>query len=108
MSTIRWTEQAALDLQTITRHLSEHSPQAAHSFLDRLDKAVLQLTSLPRSGRVVPELERQNIRRYREVILTPWRLFYEAREDTVIVLAIIDGRRNIQDVLLGRLTRPER
>jgi plasmid stabilization system protein ParE len=62
------------------------SPSAALSFVDRVDEAVKRLASQPRLGRVVPELERHNVGRYRE-------------------LYVIDGRRNVEDILLRRLLR---
>lgn len=105
MGEIRWAESAVADLGTIARHVARDSPDAAETFVDRVDKAAVQLSELPLSGRVIPELERHNIRRYREVVIAPWRLFYEIRDHAVIVLAIIDGRRDIQDVLLRRLTQ---
>lgn len=103
--TIRWAEPAAQDLEDIARHLAADSRTAASTFVDRVQEAVDRLTSHPEAGRIVPELERHNITQYREVVLTPWRLFYRYERRTVFVLAIFDGRRNIQDTLLRRLTR---
>ena len=65
----------------------------------------VNLKSLPGIGRVVPELERHNVCLYRELILSPWRLIYRYDRDHVYVLAVIDGRRNLEDVLLRRLMR---
>ena len=107
MNAIRWTEEAAGDLQEIAVLIAREAPTAACDFVDRVDKAVEQLESHPQSGRVVPELERHNVTRYREVVLSPWRLFYVADARSVTILAIIDGRRNIEDILLRRLTRPD-
>lgn len=105
MTAIRWATAAAEDLGDIARHISQDSQEAARTFVERVDNAVRQLAEQPRSGRVVPELERQSVQRYREIVLSPWRLFYRFEENTVVILAIIDGRRNIQDILLRRLTR---
>ncbi len=107
MSSIRWAFAAVEDLSDIAMYIAEDSPSAAITFVERVDAAVQQLTNQPRSGRIVPELERQSINRYREVILAPWRLFYRCDRGVVFVLAIIDGRRDIQDTLLRRLTRSE-
>ena len=107
MSSIRWASAAVDDLSEIATYIAEDSPNAATTFVDRVDRAVQQLRKQPRSGRIVPELEHQSINRYREVILSPWRLFYRCDGDVVYVLAIIDGRRDIQDILLRRLTRSE-
>lgn len=105
MSSIRWASAAVDDLSEIARYIAQDSPNGATSFVDRVDRAVQQLGKQPRSGRTVPELEHHSINRYREVILSPWRLFYRCDGDVVYVLAIVDGRRDIRDVLLRRLTR---
>ena len=107
MSSIRWASAAVEDLSEIARYIAEDSPSAATVFVERVDRAVQQLAKQPRSGRIVPELEHQSINRYREVILAPWRLFYRYDREVVFVLAIIDGRRDVQDILLRRLTRSE-
>jgi hypothetical protein len=39
---------------------------------------------------------------YRELIELPWRIIYKIEEDKVFVLAVIDGRRNMEDILLDR------
>ena len=105
MNRIVWASPAVEDLQDIADYFLEHSPSAAGEFVDQVDEAVTQLTSHSDLGRVVPELARHNITRYREFILAPWRLFYRSEGQRVYVLAVIDGRRNVEDVLLRRLMR---
>ena len=105
MSSIRWASAAVEDLCEIATYIAKGSPSAARACVDRVDRAVQKLKKQPRSKRIVPELEHQSINRYREAILSPWRLFYRYDLEVVFVLAIIDGRRDIQDTLLRRLTR---
>ena len=105
MTTIRWAEPAANDLADIARYIATDSPRAASAFVDRVDQAIQQLAKHPLSGRVVPELNHHNISRYRELLIPPWRLIYRHEGATLFVLAIIDGRRNVEDLLLRRLTR---
>lgn len=106
MNSIAWPSSAAADLRDIVDWLLEKAtPTAAMSFLDRVDEKVAQLPMQPESGRVIPELGRQNITKYREVIVSPWRVFYTTTDDSVLLLAVIDGRRNIEDVLLRRNLR---
>lgn len=105
MSSIVWTTPAAEDLQDVVDYLLEDSAPAAEKFLDKIEQAVGKLTSHGRMGRVVPELSKHNITRYREVVVSPWRVFYRAEGQKVYVLAVIDGRRNIEDILLRRMIR---
>jgi toxin ParE1/3/4 len=57
---------------------------------------------LPERGRIVPELREQGIILYREIILAPWRVIYRIVGQTVYVLAVLDARRNLEDILLDR------
>ncbi len=42
---------------------------------------------------------------FREVILHPWRIAYRIEERRILILAVIDGRRRVGDLLLERLIR---
>ena len=100
-----WTAPAAEDLQDVVDFLVEESASAAEKFIDRIEKAAGKLSLHSQMGRVVPELAKHNIARYREVVISPWRVFYRVDEKRVYVLAVIDGRRNVEDILLRRLMR---
>jgi toxin ParE1/3/4 len=102
---IIWARPALGDFRDVVDWLRLDSPSAALRFVDRVDEAVKRLASQPRLGRVVPELERHNIGGYRELVIAPWRLFYRIDREQVYVLAVIDGRRNVEDILLRRLLR---
>ena len=57
------------------------------------------------SGRVVPELYDQGIELYREIIQGLYRIVYEIQAEKVVVHAVIDSRRNLQDILVAKLFR---
>jgi toxin ParE1/3/4 len=45
------------------------------------------------------------MRTWRELVMRPYRMIYRMEGDTVTVLAVFDGRRDLGDLLLERLTR---
>ena len=53
----------------------------------------------------MPELARHGLSTYREVVVAPWRLVYRVADSQVLILVVVDGRRNVEDVLLERLLR---
>jgi len=79
----------------------------ARDVLGRIRKRADTLCWVADKGRLVPELERQGIREYREIVIAVWRLIYRVTSRAVEVLLVIDSRRNVEDVLLMRLTRKE-
>ena len=91
------------DIQEIVDYIAEDNASIALEILDRLESRVNSLREYPERGRVVPELLNQNIMEYHEIIETPWRIIYKIVDSIVYVLTVIDGRRNVQDILLRKL-----
>lgn len=100
-----WTNFAQADLAEIIQYIRTDNPLAAADNLRKIKNKVSDLKSFPHQGRVVPELKEQGIAQYRELIISPWRVIYKISDCYVYVLSIIDGRRNIEDILLDRLIR---
>ncbi len=55
MAEIRWTHQAADDLESITEFISQDSPHYARLFALDIIEAVERLVDFPELGRLVPE-----------------------------------------------------
>ncbi|MHB8483241.1 MAG: type II toxin-antitoxin system RelE/ParE family toxin [Nitrospiria bacterium] len=99
---VRWTETAEEDLNSIIDGIAEENPHRALEILENLRKKALHLNNLPERGRIVPELKDHGITLFRELIFVPWRMIYRISGETVYVLALFDSRRNLEDILLGR------
>jgi len=96
------------DLEEIAAFLALDSRQAAERVLRRIEARAATLESSPARGRRVPELARfqmLEMRTWRELLIRPYRLVYRIEGDTVVVLAVLDGRRDLEDLLLERLLR---
>ncbi len=53
----------------------------------------LQLSELPRVGKVVPEIDDENIR---ELHMYSYRILYEVKGDQIYVLAVVHKRQDFQ------------
>ena len=84
---------------------ARESVQRADEVLGRIQGACAGLRRLPTRGYVTPELARVGVFDFREVHVGPYRVIYEVGDRVVWVLAVVDGRRDIQDVLARRLLR---
>ena len=71
MIELRWTPQAADDLQAIHDFIARDSERYAAAEAQRILVAVDQIESFPKSGRIVPEHGREDLR---ELVLAPYRL----------------------------------
>ncbi len=90
---ILWTGPALEDLRDIREYVSRDDPSAAKRLATRIRDGVLRLADHPLSGRVVPELAGLN---YREVIISPYRIVYTAKQDQVIILRVWHGRNEMK------------
>ena len=100
-----WARNAVKDLQEIVGYIADDSPANARRVLGRIKAKASTLSRFPRRGRVVPQLASFGIRTYRELVIQPYLLVYRIYGGKVIVLAVLDSRRDIEDVLLERLVR---
>ena len=105
MNEIQWTLSARSDLEEIVEYIAQDSIPIALEKLDRIKKDVHRLQKFAKQGRIIPELKRIGITNYRELIMNPWRIMYRTENETIYIVAVIDGRRNIEDVLLRRNIR---
>lgn len=90
MTAIRWSPQAADDLDAIRSFIARDSAHYAQLVVQRLVVAIDILTTSPQMGRVVPELRNPEVR---EVIVGAYRVVYRYRHDTVEIATIFHGAR---------------
>jgi len=103
---VRWSEAALGDLIEIARYIAADSPRSAQATLRELRSHAGSLATMPKRGRIVPETSWVGVRALRELIVRPYRLIYRLDgEASVLVVAALDGRRDVEAVLLERLTR---
>jgi addiction module RelE/StbE family toxin len=89
---LSWTGLALADLRSLRRYVARDKPAAAKALAERIRASVLRLRELPESGRIVPELQP---RRYREVIVPPYRIVYEVRARKIVILRVWHGRQDL-------------
>ena len=92
MAEVRWTPQAAEDLESIAEFIAEDSPHYARLLVIDILQAISHLIDFPRSGRIVPELNDPIIR---EIILGNYRIVYRLRDEIVEILTVYHGARLI-------------
>ncbi|MBN1948021.1 MAG: type II toxin-antitoxin system RelE/ParE family toxin [Bradymonadales bacterium] len=102
---IFWTETASQDLEEIVTFIAADSPSNARRLAARMREKAASLQSHPARGRVVPELALFGFSTWREIVVKPYRLIYRADNERVVILAVLDGRREIEELLLKRLVR---
>ena len=103
---VRIADQAGHDLADVFEYIAaKDSAEAAWRVFDELEQRILELDEQAERGNYLPELLELGIKAFREVHLKPYRIIYEVIGSQVIVLACLDGRRDMQSLLERRLLR---
>ena len=91
MVKIVWSENALQDIEQISEFISKDSSDRAALFVSRLIDATEKLSQYPNSGRVIPEVKKDE---YREVIYGAYRIMYKLEAKEVLILAVIHSARD--------------
>lgn len=89
MTAVRWTPQAADDLQAIYDFIARDSRHYAQLVVEDILAAIDRLQQFPLMGRVVPERHRDDVR---EVIKRPYRIVYQVGEPIFILTVFRTSR----------------
>ena len=100
---VLWTHTAQQDLTEIVEYIAQDSVGDALAILQKLETKAALLITLPNRGRIVPELLHTGISQYRELVNAPWRIVYRVENKQILIMAVLDSRRDLQTVLLNRL-----
>lgn len=85
---VRFTPSARVQLLGAVVYIRRDNSVAADAFLRRVRKALSRLQKFPRSGRLLPEFPDLP---FREVIVSPYRVFYRVKGTTIWVVAVWHG-----------------
>ena len=102
---VNMTQNAENDLDEIILYIAQHNPQTAIKTMEKIQARINTLDHFPYRGGYVPELLIRNIKEYRQIIESPWKIIYKVDDDIVNILAIIDSRRNLQEILIKKLLK---
>jgi toxin ParE1/3/4 len=94
-----WAQQAVVDLRSIHDFIARDSRYYAKKVVHDIREIVDELNGLPKMGRIVPELNEEDVR---ELFLYSYRIIYEIKDEVIFVLAVVHQRRNLKDENIPR------
>jgi|SRR3989339_303780 len=80
-------------------------PQNAGNIFSEIETACRNLSFNPEKGHYPPELQRIDVHEYREIHVKVYRIIYQIVESDVFIHGILDGRRDIPEILHQRNLR---
>ena len=104
---LKWTLNAKEDLLNVVDYIKKDSLSATRKAYEQIKEKAQSNNFFPLKGRVVPELQKEGITIYRELITQPYRIMYKIENDIVYIMAIFDSRQNVEELLLQKLLRED-
>ena len=103
---IEWAPVALDDLDAILKYIAARDcVDAAVDVYGKIMHRIEGLVLHPTRCRVPPELEEAGVTEFRELILAPYSVFFRIRGRTVGIVAVLDRRRDLQELLVQRVLR---
>ena len=91
---LEWSEESLEDIESIATYIEKDSPIYAKSVVSKFFEKAEILKDFTELGRTVPEFNDINIR---EIFVYSYRLIYKITEDTVLFVAIVHGKRLLEN-----------
>ena len=92
---VKWSPEALEDLEAIAEYVARDSLHYASAIVSKVLSVSRSVGEFPLIGRIVPELMNQNIR---ERFIYSYRLVYRIEANTILIVAVIHGKRLFDDV----------
>ena len=90
---IIWSPLAVEQVQDIASYIALDKPAAAVYWAEKIFSSVERLTDFPKSGRVVPEINRNEIR---EIVRGNYRVIYKIKAKEILVLVVKSYRQQLK------------
>ena len=104
--TVYFTKGAKQDLFEIYTYVKDKGyPLNAQKLFSELKNTCNSLSEMPERGHILEELERVGVLDYREIHLKVYRIIYQIIGPDVYIHSILDGRRDIKEILERRILR---
>jgi plasmid stabilization system protein ParE len=89
--TLRWSAQAERNVEEVASRVARRDPDVANEWIERVIDHVESTTTIPLAGRIVPELNRLELR---ETFLGRYRIVYRIDGATVTLVTVFAGARH--------------
>ena len=98
--------QAKEDMREIFYYVSiNDSLEIANKLLVKIEETCYKLERLSERGHIPEELKTAATKKYLEIHCKPYRIIYEIKKDLIYIHSVLDGRRNVQEILSDRILR---
>lgn len=91
---IFWSPLSIERITEIAKFIAEDKPGAAEKWIDSIFLSAEKLIDFPQSGRIVPELDHEEIR---EIIQGNYRIIYQINSDNIEILTVRHSKQLLSE-----------
>jgi plasmid stabilization system protein ParE len=106
MREIEWTLDGINSLDEILEYYMDRAGEnVANKIYDKIIKKIELLELEEIKTKRTPELKDIGILDVYELVINPWKVYYKISSDNkkVYILFVIDGRRNLEEILISKV-----
>jgi len=99
-----WSEDAGNELVDIITYIKCNSGKiTADRIYKKINTEIGKVCQNARSRRISPLLKQFGITAIHQVNVNPWIIYYRVDESIMEIISIIDGRRNLAEILYQKV-----
>ncbi|MEN8251557.1 MAG: type II toxin-antitoxin system RelE/ParE family toxin [Bacteroidota bacterium] len=91
---IIWSPLAVEQVRDIASYIALDKPSVAVQWAEKIFNSVERLSDFPDSGRIVPEIKRNEIR---EIVQGNYRVIYKAKPTEILILVVKSYRQKLKE-----------
>jgi len=100
-----WSKDAADELAEIISYIKNHSGKiTASNIYKKITGKVNDASENAAGRRIAPLLKELGIVDIHQINVNPWVIYYRVENETMKIISIIDGRRNLEEILYKKIT----
>jgi toxin ParE1/3/4 len=101
---IIWSKDAGDELAEIISYIKRNTGKiTAEKIYSKIINEVKRVSGNAAGRRVAPLLKRFGITNIHQLNISPWVVFYKVEDNRMKIISIIDGRRNLEEILYEKM-----
>ena len=101
---IIWSQDAGDELAEIISYIKYHTGKiTAEKIYSKIMNEVKRASENATGRRIAPLLREFGMNYIHQLNINPWILFYKVEETKMKIISIIDGRRNLEEILYKKI-----
>ena len=101
---ITWAQDAGDELAEIISYIKDNTGKmTAVKIYSKIIEEINRVSKNPKSRMICPLLREFGINYIHQLIIDPWIIYYKAEKNKMEIITIIDGRRNLEEILYKKM-----